>query len=369
MEKFIGIKYATAKRFELPRIAPNITSITELECNKIVAPQNPSRLDNVLGSIYNNELQDEDCLRLAIFTPSCTANNPVLIFIHGGAFMTGSGLLPHYDATRLSEACNAVVVNISYRLGALGFCNENSNINLAQEDQLCAIKWVKHNIQHFGGDSSNITLFGQSAGANSVAYHIATQKEPLFKRAIMASATYLKSTPERKQKITNLFLKNLDKNPYEATLDEILQAQRLTIKQAKSPMPFNFCCDNFWQPHNIMPQLASVMLWCHQDETRAFVNSKIIAPIATQLIFRRSMYKYASNLKEKNIETITHTFNWLHKNGRFGASHCIELPLLFGNWQLWKDSPLLTNVTEEEYNAKSNEMLQMISKYINGTNN
>ena len=189
--------------------------------------------------------------------------------------MTGSGLLPHYDATRLSEACKAVVVNISYRLGTLGFCNENPNINLAQEDQLCAIKWVKQNIKYFGGDSDNITLFGQSAGANSVAYHIATQREPLFRRAIMASAAYLKSTDKRKQKITNIFLKNLNKNPYEATIDEILQAQTNTVKQSKSPMPFNFCCDNFWQPQTIIPQLESVMLWCHQDETRAFFNSKI----------------------------------------------------------------------------------------------
>lgn len=369
MEKFIGIQYATAKRFELPHIAPNINSVTELECNVVVAPQDPSRLNNVLGTINNNELQNEDCLRLAIFTPSCDANLPVIIFIHGGAFMTGSGLLPHYDATRLSEACKAVVVNISYRLGTLGFCNENPNINLAQEDQLCAIKWVKQNIKHFGGDSDNITLFGQSAGANSVAYHIATQREPLFRRAIMASAAYLKSTDKRKQKITNIFLKNLNKNPYEATIDEILQAQTNTVKQSKSPMPFNFCCDNFWQPQTIIPQLESVMLWCHQDETRAFFNSKIVTPIATQLIFRRSMYKYATNLKDKGIETTTHTFNWLHKKGRFGATHCLELPLLFGNWQLWRNSPILTNVTEEEYNKKSNEMLQMISEYINGTNN
>jgi para-nitrobenzyl esterase len=112
--------------------------------------------------------ENEDCLRLAIFTPAAdNRKRRVLVFIHGGAFLTGSAVSECYDASTLAQSCDIVVVNISYRLGALGFLHSPKQgiVNLGMADQWCALQWIRRNIHLFGGDASRMTLMGQSPGA------------------------------------------------------------------------------------------------------------------------------------------------------------------------------------------------------------
>jgi carboxylesterase type B len=122
----------------------------------------------------------EDCLFLNIFTtylpqtniePASSELRPVMFYIHGGSFLLGAGSFPQYDGGNLASRGDVVVVTINYRLGAFGFLALNdgsTNGNFGLADQITALDWVRANIASFGGDPTQITIFGQSAGAISV---------------------------------------------------------------------------------------------------------------------------------------------------------------------------------------------------------
>ncbi|XP_038056684.1 liver carboxylesterase 1-like isoform X3 [Patiria miniata] len=139
-----------------------------------------------------NETSEEDCLTLNIYTPVDLANMTwksdaglaVVLYIHGGSYLTGQG--SGYDASALAVRGGVVVVTINYRLNVFGFFStndENAPGNFGMLDQQLALQWVHENIAGFGGDPSRVTLFGQSAGADAVSLHaFANKSRPFFKR-------------------------------------------------------------------------------------------------------------------------------------------------------------------------------------------
>jgi para-nitrobenzyl esterase len=186
---FRGLPYARARRFGPPEPAPVWRAVREAHRPGPACPQP----DGPQGR--PSEGVDEDCLVLDVWTPGLErADRPVLVFLHGGAFTTGSGAMAWYDGTRLS-ARGAVVVTVNYRLGALGWLHldgvrgaEPGTGNRGLQDQLAALDWVVRNIERFGGDPERICLFGQSAGAMSVATIIATPPGArLVRRAVCQS--------------------------------------------------------------------------------------------------------------------------------------------------------------------------------------
>jgi para-nitrobenzyl esterase len=158
------------------------------------------------GSIYADEppMMSEDCLSLNIWSLPNARKAPVLMWIHGGALTTGSSSEKLYDGTALSRR-GIIVVSINYRLGVLGYLahpglsaesTQGISGNYGLLDQIEALRWVKHNIAAFGGDPSNVTIAGESAGALSVMYLMASPPaRGLFAKAIAESA-YMISTPE-----------------------------------------------------------------------------------------------------------------------------------------------------------------------------
>ena len=139
----------------------------------------------------------EDCLYLSLWTPRTGAalKLPVMVWIHGGALIFGAGGLPVYDGAALARR-GAVVVTVNYRLGALGFfahpsiatSGAMSPVNFGLLDQIAALQWVQRNIAAFGGDPGNVTVFGQSAGAESVlALFASPLAKGLFHKAIAQS--------------------------------------------------------------------------------------------------------------------------------------------------------------------------------------
>ena len=137
----------------------------------------------------------EDCLNLAVFTPATTASHhrhllPVIVFIHGGGFTRGSytSLGPHYILDQ-----DVVLVMIHYRLSGLGFLCLNtaeSRSNVGLLDQVLALRWVQSHIRHFGGDPSEVTLVGESAGAASVSSLMSSfVGRGLFSRAVVMSGS------------------------------------------------------------------------------------------------------------------------------------------------------------------------------------
>ncbi len=150
-----------------------------------------------------SEPHSEDCLSLNVWTPQLPETpssqpgrgRPVMVFIHGGGFTSGSGSVFLYRGGNLVRNGDAVVVTINYRLGALGFLGHRDLAdpdglvgNWGIHDQLAALMWVRDNIAAFGGDPTNVTIFGESAGAFSVATLLGTPgAKGLFRRAIVQS--------------------------------------------------------------------------------------------------------------------------------------------------------------------------------------
>ena len=153
----------------------------------------------------------EDCLSLNIWSPRTARRAPVLVWIHGGALLTGSSREALYDARRLAER-GVVVVSINYRLGALGFMahpalsaeNNGRSGNYGLLDQIAALRWIRANVAAFGGDPGNVTIAGESAGALSVTYLMtAPRARGLFAKAIAQSA-YMITTPALKTSVYGL---------------------------------------------------------------------------------------------------------------------------------------------------------------------
>lgn len=134
----------------------------------------------------------EDCLYLNVYTPSLKppTPTPVMVFIHGGGFLWGSGNDDLYGPEFLVRK-GVVLVTFNYRLGALGFLSldtEDIPGNAGMKDQVAALRWIKKNISNFGGDPENITIFGESAGGGSASLHLVSpMSKGLFKRAICMS--------------------------------------------------------------------------------------------------------------------------------------------------------------------------------------
>ncbi|MHA1729730.1 MAG: carboxylesterase/lipase family protein [Promethearchaeota archaeon] len=131
---------------------------------------------------------EPDCLTLNIWTPSTDdQKRPVMVWIHGGGFSSGSGRA--YNGEYLVKRGNVVVVTINYRLNFLGFTYiEDKTTNVGILDQIAALKWIQDNINLFGGDPKNVTIFGESAGAMAVSTLLAIPRaKGLFKRVIAQS--------------------------------------------------------------------------------------------------------------------------------------------------------------------------------------
>jgi para-nitrobenzyl esterase len=200
--------------------------------------QNDMMLEQMLGS---QEIgKDEGALVLNVFTPGLDGNRPVMVWIHGGAFMFGSGSTPWYDGDRFVQHGDVVVVTINYRLGPLGFMYlgdwlgadyaESGNAGLL--DQIAALEWVRDCIAGFGGDPQQVTIFGESAGACSVGTLLGTPRaRGLFQRAILQSgaATWGLELDDAQAKTATLMgelgIERGDRNAWIATpVDTILAA-------------------------------------------------------------------------------------------------------------------------------------------------
>ena len=366
MKKYIGIRYATAERFGKPNPTPDLQSVDDVECRVTICPQNPSRLDTLLGLMSSGEEQSEDCLRLSIFTPSTEGRHPVLVWIHGGAYLTGSGMYQRYDASEISKQGDIVVVNISYRMGVFGFYydKEKDIVNLGLQDQVCALQWIQRNIRLFGGNPEQVTVFGQSAGAHSVLCHIAQQKQVLFQKAILASAPFIPATAKAQAKRTRKFCTFLNDDPKTAPLAKMLEAQYNASHGTLSGMPFAPVCTDIKTPEQIIPGLKSVLIWTQQDDALPFVPFRFLNGLVTRIVFRWPAENYTKHLEKKGVKTETWLLDWRHGQSSFGAIHCLELPLIFGTWEQWKDAPFLEGVSRQEYEGKGAAFKQRLIEFV-----
>ena len=236
-----GIPYAAPPvgdlRFRVARPHPGWDDVLDCESFRPIAPQIPNEaLEAVVGGAPQD--QSEDCLFLNVWTPGTDdAARPVMVWIHGGAFTLGSGSDGLYDGAMLASRGDVVVVTINYRLGALGFLHlpalEESNFGM--RDQVAALRWVRDNIDSFGGDPGNITIFGESAGGMSVSSLMGSPEATgLFHKAIPQSGAGHHGIEDPQAVIHGeMFCEQLGIDPRDADALQSAEADDILAAQAK----------------------------------------------------------------------------------------------------------------------------------------
>jgi len=195
---FRGVPYAQPPvgplRFRPPVEGAPWEGVRQARSFGSIAHQFPTDLEQMQGRL--DLPQSEDCLTLNIWTPEPdTARRPVMVWIHGGAYLNGTGAAEWFDGTSFATRHDVVLVTINYRLAVFGYLHlagvapeEVGSGNCGLLDQIAALKWVADNIAAFGGDPGNVTVFGESAGAMSVGVLLGTPEAAgLFHRAILQS--------------------------------------------------------------------------------------------------------------------------------------------------------------------------------------
>ncbi len=218
---FKGIRFATAGRWEYPRLVESWEGVYDATRYGNCSYQPRSfynEEENLKKIFYYNEFRrgeeytySEDCLFLNVWTPADATEDsrlPVIVYIHGGGYTGGCGHEKHFDDP-VWPTKGVVAVTVNYRLGPLGFlclpelkAEAGHTGNYGLYDQLAALKWVQRNIAAFGGDPAKVTIMGQSAGAMSVQQHcFSPLSDGLFSAAVMSSgcgmSNMLMTTPDK----------------------------------------------------------------------------------------------------------------------------------------------------------------------------
>ena len=347
-EAYRAIRYASAARFGASEHVAFEEKMA-LADRGPVGPQFRSRLAFALGEQAPLP-QDEHCQYLSVFTPARTGKRPVIVFLHGGAFVSGGGELPWYDGDALAAEQDVVVVAVTYRLGALGYWlpEGSSGPSPAMSDQIAALRWVQANIAGFGGDPANVTLAGQSAGSASAMQLIDWgHGGTLFHRIIAMSGGRQRAVREALEGNSRAFDKLLGKDPRDASVFEILAAQRqLPVAGADR--------EHTWQP--VRPDRKAVINvdvmtgWTREDPGAGMAMAAGGRPVpGTPLGPYREANRpqiaaataYAQEVAAAGRKAFLYSFDWNGPDTGLGNCHCIDLSFLFGSRTAWEEAPML----------------------------
>jgi para-nitrobenzyl esterase len=380
--EFLGIRFAHADRLMPPH---DITTWDgELDATTFgpICPQVPGMLESMLG--FDGSNMAEDCLNLNVFThtaPTGASNLPVLVWIHGGAYTNGSGSIPWYHGSALASR-GTVVVSINYRLGAFGFLGDG---NYGTLDMISALRWVNKNIAAFGGDTNNVTIFGESAGGSAVVSLMSSpEAKGLFHKvwAMSPSIGQLRTLP-RAQELQTQFLEIAKVSSIDevraSSLDDMLaaQAKQMAIPTtnfdfytptaggsalpfdilsaaAQSPLPLvlgsNHDEDRLWSAFDPMQaefdnhdwERVSGEVFGHRAADARAVYEKhrptesprqLISSVHTDTAFRQRAQRLAESHVAAGNPTWMYWFTWATPafGGVLGSCHALDIPFAFDN--------------------------------------
>jgi len=325
--QFLGIPYALApigkNRFK--RAIPLEQTVETFDCTKF-GNKAPQPKAGTL-QIENDLLQSEDCLYLNIWAPKENkVNKPVLVWIHGGAYLLGETSPKIFDGENFSVNGDIIFVSIQYRLGVFGFMdfsylNYDSHLfdtNIGLSDQIQALKWINENITNFGGDKNNITLMGESAGATSILSLMASPKaENLFQKAICQSPVVdillsKKNARFWAEKAMDLMgLKSNDKSglfnvPQEKVIDATLEISQTFTEIMPGSWPFGPIIDDLL-PNTIIDAYKKneimnipLLIGINKDESSNFVK-EIYPWLPSNEVHIDRMFEFNPNLDKQKI--------------------------------------------------------------------
>lgn len=378
MIRATGLRYAVARRFAPCEPVPASDGVVDATARGPACPQLPSRLAFVVGTSPTVLAHDEDCLVLDVVAPPPgDAPKPVMVFFHGGAYVTGSGQSPIHDLTAMAEEGDVVTVTVNYRLGIFGYLAVDgvAPANLGLLDQIAALRWVRDNVSGFGGDPGNVTIFGQSAGADSVSYlMIADGTEDLFRRVVLQSAPLgiQRGRAAMSAAMGRAAHTALGPDPHAAESRDLLVAQgRIAAVAAafgtQAQMPFGPQAGH----HPLPPEDAvderrrevaarlPMMIGTTADDARPFVMlnprfaavlgapvmgsaaRRLLGTVATKQLFAEPSEALAARHRNAGGHATTYVFDWRPAGSPLGACHCLELPFLMGTLDGWGAPPML----------------------------
>lgn len=324
----------------------------------------------------------EDCLTLSISTPTLSrARLPVVVWIHGGANVTGAGSLDWYNGAELSVRGNVVVVNLNFRLGVFGYLYypKVTEKNLMIKDILCALKWVQKHIGNFGGDPDSVTVMGQSAGGNSIVYLLTMpEARTLFHKVILESASIGRATlceaeaADIAKKIFEILgIQQEAPNEIRTSLlsktpDQLLDAVQYYLSNEATPeqrgMLFKPVDDTFCNVDRLIEaavagcteQGISVLIGTNANEMLAFNQDHAPEKLKADRekldrLFVAPSFRLADGVSMGGGAVWAYYFSWSAPGSAFGSCHCIELPFVFGNYEAWKNAPMLCGIDFSEF--------------------
>lgn len=376
-----SIRYARSERFQMPIPVQPSTSEIIFPDKTPVCPQSISPLiERMIGPIdLENFEVDESTQYLSVIRPENEQNKlPVIVWIHGGSHEIGCGDLSTSDASDWVKEQGIIVVSVSYRLGLFGFLggNEERPANLGLFDIIEALRWIKTNIESFGGDPHNITLLGQSSGGDAIAHlMISDGVEGLFQRVIIQSAPL--GLRHSRKKMSAEFLKKTDFIKNEADVLKMVDEYRKHVPSVikyglKAVMPFGtqydfppLCKENEAEERwKTKANEYDVLIGLNNDETAFYLKTsealntyfgkgfgqKIInktVQLSTEKIYGKPAALFAENYAKAGGNVYLFRIHSKLMNNEIGAAHSIDLPLLFGNEEAWRSAGLLKDIPWE----------------------
>jgi Carboxylesterase type B len=374
-----SIRYALSERFKKPQPIDYVDS-HEIPDKTPVCPQNVSPLLDRLIQKTDVEMfvPEESTQFLTVTCPEHFNDDEkllVIVWIHGGSYEIGCGDLPTSDPSVWVKEQHIIVVSVSYRLGLFGFLggDEDRPANLGLYDIIAALKWIKKYIRDFGGDPENITLFGQSSGGDAIAHLMISEGvEGLFKRAIIHSAPL--GFRNRRQSMSLEFFRKTNGLKDESDPLKMVEGYESFLPSfrkygLKTSMPF---CTQYGYPPLCREEESlekwkenavqyDVLIGSNQDETAFYVKTaqKGLYTYLPHSILNKIVRKTTASIYEKPTKIFAEnhaagggniyqfTIQSTLKDNYIGASHCVDLPLIFENKEAWKSAELLKDVPWE----------------------
>lgn len=375
--KASNIRYARSERYGLP-----VACHPDDNCpdKTPVCPQNiRPLLEKMIEVTHIDNFQVEESTQyLSIARPEKIREGdklPVIVWIHGGSYEVGCGDLPTTNPSTWVKEQDIIVVSVSYRLGLFGFLGNGTDrpANLGLLDIIEALHWVKKNIDSFGGDANNITLFGQSSGGDAVAHlMISDGVEGLFHRVIIQSAPL--GLRHNRKKMSSEFVKKTEVIKDETDVMKMSSDYKKYVPSIvkyglKAGMSFGLqygfaplCKEkevlNKWREN---AKKYDVLIGMNNDETAFFlgaselinkyaskgVGKKIIQSSirsTTEKIYGKPVKIFAQNYAKAGGNAYLFRIHSGLEDNQMGAAHCIDLPLIFGNESAWKEAGLLKDI-------------------------
>ena len=402
------VRYAKNKgRFQACEMLDSIEHITS---SPTAFPQNIGQLESIIK--HDNLPQSEDSFFLDIWTPDSDGIKPVLFWIHGGSFVAGASGDNQNDASTLSKNADIVVVSVTYRIGFLGtsYFPNIPQRNCGFHDIVTALKWTHNHIATFNGDTSRITIGGQSSGAwYAMAIHTSEELQNLFQKTMLFSwPGTMKAIPESTaEEIANQFQTAIP-DFLSADIKDILAAQKIIGKQNKRKYKFNvplmpviekgYISDDFYRDCAMVSK--PIYLQYTEDECGIYIHHypihkhtplSILVPFLkqycpehtykqlrtyrknTQNSYNAVLQLTSDNLFKKpalkiaeiaGTNSTVHKFSFPTNTERIKCCHCFDLPFIFGCIDNWKHSKLFEGCDIDEMKKVSLELQLSIKNFI-----